>query len=340
MAQLDTESPLFEKYYDTFKKNFNSVQRRENLEEIQHVSQGDDEDQYDFNYPERGLAVIINNEHFTNIADRKGSDVDATTLEDIYVKLGFQVKRYDDLTGDQMVQTLQKVAGNVDYDHRLADCFACAILSHGDMQEIDECDTTAQPHKAKVKHDILYGADGTVVPTRHLVSIFNDECCPELKGKPRLFFLQACRGHDKDAGMDMVVLREQAVPGDAGEHATQDRVDGEAYQEEQRDEAAARITLSPSPVYRDFLIMYAAPPGFYAWRNELHGSWMVQSFRAVMSATDVSDVSFTTLLTKVNREVSKREAKNNQKGMNKKKAIPCIMSMLRKDVYFSTKNPV
>ena len=74
-----------------------------------------------------------------------------------------------------------------DYDHLNADCFACAILTHGDQtwsdREYDRMGLT-------VRQDLLFGTDGKAVATRTVVDLFNDHICPGLRGKPRLFFLQ------------------------------------------------------------------------------------------------------------------------------------------------------
>ena len=38
------------------------------------------------------------------------------------------------------------------------------------------------------------------VPTEYVLRRFNNEGCPALKGKPKFFILQACRGDDADFG--------------------------------------------------------------------------------------------------------------------------------------------
>lgn len=41
----------------------------------------------------------------------------------------------------------------------------------------------------------------------NLASIFHyftDEQCPTLKGKPRIFFIQACQGNQLDSGIDLI----------------------------------------------------------------------------------------------------------------------------------------
>jgi len=54
----------------------------------------------------RGRCVVINNHHFnhllTNQRDRDGTEVDAAAAERLFVSLGFEVMRYDDLTINDM----------------------------------------------------------------------------------------------------------------------------------------------------------------------------------------------------------------------------------------------
>ncbi len=55
-------------------------------------------------------------------------------------------------------------------DHRNSDCFACVILSHGE-------------------EGAVYGTDGPV-EIKELVEPFKGHKCPDLAGKPKLFFIQ------------------------------------------------------------------------------------------------------------------------------------------------------
>ena len=57
-------------------------------------------------------------------------------------------------------------------DHSNADCFACAILSHGEMGEV-------------------YGINGKM-KIDNITRNFKADICPTLAGKPKLFFIQVC----------------------------------------------------------------------------------------------------------------------------------------------------
>ena len=129
-------------------------------------------------YPQ-GIGVIINNRYFWNMDNRDGTEKDADALHQLFTYLGFYTNRYDDLTGSKMLSTLKEVAA---IDHKRFDCLLIAILTHG--------------IKGK-----LYGVDSELIPVEDLTKLFNGDQCPSLIGKPKIFFLQACRGENEDSGV-------------------------------------------------------------------------------------------------------------------------------------------
>ena len=60
-------------------------------------------------------------------------------------------------------------------NHAPFDCLVVAILSHG----VDGG---------------IYGTDEQLVKVEDVVKYFDGQNCPTMAGKPKLFFLQACRG--------------------------------------------------------------------------------------------------------------------------------------------------
>ncbi|BFZ17751.1 hypothetical protein BsWGS_20790 [Bradybaena similaris] len=166
-------------------------------------------DIYDFTHAERGLAIIINNEDFpeTSYFNRLGSLIDAMALYQTFKNLGFRVWVTKNLKSWQMAHVLR--LGSKEYDHRNADCFACAILSHG-----EETIVNAEHGRLVVRKDLLIGADGKNMAIDTVTEMFNDIACPGLRGKPRLFFIQACRGKKYDDGWKVAVTgRKQETSG-------------------------------------------------------------------------------------------------------------------------------
>ena len=60
-------------------------------------------------------------------------------------------------------------------NHSTFDCLIVAILSHG-----------IEGH--------IYGTDEGLLKIDDMVILFSGQNCPTMAGKPKLFFLQACRG--------------------------------------------------------------------------------------------------------------------------------------------------
>nr|XP_006821694.1 PREDICTED: caspase-7-like [Saccoglossus kowalevskii] len=239
----------------------------------------------------RGRVIIINNKNFekeTGMNLRSGTDVDAFNIVNSFQRLGFETTHYNDLSVRKMLAVMKIVSRD---DFSDCDCVAFIILSHGD-------------------DGIVYGTDGTLeVDT--ITEFFQADKCPTLAGKPKLFFIQACRGDKFDDG---AVLKNNGA----------DEMDGGRQQ---------RI-----PVSADFLLAYSTVPGFYSWRNPTNGSWFIQALcRALNEYGDTLDIL--RMMTRVNRMVAYEfESNTTQDFMNQKKQIPCIVSMLTKDLYFPKKS--
>uniref|UniRef100_A0A8C6SYK2 Caspase-3 n=1 Tax=Neogobius melanostomus TaxID=47308 RepID=A0A8C6SYK2_9GOBI len=123
-----------------------------------------------------------------------------------------------------------------------------------------------------------------------------------LTSLPNSFHPGACRGTDLDAGI------ETDSPDDEG----------------------ARI-----PVEADFLYAYSTVPGYYSWRNTMTGSWFMQSLCDMVSKYG-RELELLHIMTRVNHKVAVEfESISNSPGFNAKKQIPCIVSMLTKEVYFT-----
>ena len=79
--------------------------------------------EYNFNFKRRGLFVIINNKTFaraTGQTAREGSDVDAERLEERFQDMGFEVKRYDDVTRARMAALM--------YDGQWCTYYVCVCV--------------------------------------------------------------------------------------------------------------------------------------------------------------------------------------------------------------------
>ncbi|XP_025088866.1 LOW QUALITY PROTEIN: caspase-10-like [Pomacea canaliculata] len=238
----------------------------------------------------RGICLIINNRNFYKDGQRRskempvreGTEIDKEKLMRTFGNLGFIVQPHDDVTDTGMLQVISQMALE---DHTSYDCFVCCILTHGLQGE-------------------LYGVNGITVPIKDLTGPMRAQSCPTLSGKPKLFFLQACQGRDKQPG----------------------------YPDIQTDAPIA--TDSPQeiiPNEADFLLGYATVPGYVSYRSKTRGSWYITKLTELLSRHayehDILDI-----LTLVNYEVGRGDAKMED-GMFKQSPAP--MYSLRKKLLFT-----
>jgi hypothetical protein len=245
-----------------------------------------DECEYRMDHLNRGEAIIINNKKFHPSLDmpkRCGTDRDAACLQQTFTKLGFTVKLEHNLSAQAMRDVLYKYAKA---DHSQNDAFVCCILSHGE-------------------DGIIYGTDEPV-EIENLIQPFKSN--RTLAGKPKLFFIQACRGTKLMDGIDMNPYNVQHV--------------------------------SNIPIEADFLIAYSTVSGFYSWRNSTNGSWFIQALCEVFNLNK-TNLEIMQLLTRVNRKVAYYyESNASDPLMSGKKQVPCVVSMLTKELYFKPVNRI
>ena len=128
-----------------------------------------------------GYALIVNIKSFegktsngVTLAARVGSDEDVKRLKKMWEELGFTVKTYVDLKAHEIYTKVYDIASDTD-SLQTSSCFVCCIMSHGDM-------------------GLIYGSDCDFLNIENITDLFNKENCKPLTEKPKLFFIQACRG--------------------------------------------------------------------------------------------------------------------------------------------------
>ncbi|XP_007939063.1 caspase-3 [Orycteropus afer afer] len=150
---------------------------------------------------------------------------------------------------------------------------------------------------------VIFGTNGPV-DLKKLTSFFRGDNCRSLTGKPKLFIIQACRGTDLDCGIE-----------------TDSNLDDD-------------MTCQKIPIEADFLYAYSTAPGYYSWRNSKDGSWFIQSLCAMLRQY-APKLELMHILTRVNRKVATEfESFSLDSAFHGKKQIPCIVSMLTKELYF------
>ncbi|XP_074635077.1 caspase-3-like isoform X2 [Acropora palmata] len=248
-------------------------------------------------------VLVINNVNFYSTKDprpRNGASHDRDNIRAFVEEAGFEkFEEHFDLTKEEMLDLFEetRLMGDL-VEH---DSFICIIMSHGDEEGI-------------------LGADSQSVPVDSIIAKFRGNKCPQLATKPKLFFLQACRGKDDDNGYHVPQMQDQVIA-DAGE----------------KEEMPVKL-----PTDADVLIAYSTTKGYLSHRRftvnmkdaKLYstklGSWfiscLVQIFLKYSHREDLM-----TMLTRVNNSLSQLYSEPN--GY---KQISCQLSMLTKKVYFAS----
>ena len=125
-------------------------------------------ERYPMNTNPRGLFILVNNKKFRNADTRKGTEVDGKSMMDLFDWLGYEVKSHENKSADEMMKIFRE-ASLMSYSKYSA--LAICILSHG-------------------KKDFVSGTDGPVC-IEAITKLFRRD---NLAGKPKMFFIQACRG--------------------------------------------------------------------------------------------------------------------------------------------------
>lgn len=235
-----------------------------------------------------GFCVIINNVEFEYniLRPRLGSDADATRLSDVFSDLDYKVMIKRNLTSVEIRKLFQQISTSPDLEHH--DSLVVIVLSHGETEE-------------------FYGTDNQLVNIRVMLSYFNNRECPALKGKPKMFFIQACRGRDMDYGC----IPEQQLDAASFEEA----ILAKGPQTACIEPMAAVIHLESLQVdvsYSDMIVSYSTVHGFVSLRHPMNGSWYCTAL-ALQLTERAKDHELVDILRKVDVEVQKRTTEDGWK---------------------------
>lgn len=244
----------------------------------------------------KGITLIINNEVFhpnpeltqkekekEELDIRHGSDKDVQSLEKLFEALDFKVKVERNIGRKRILDILDDISRE---DHREYDCFVLCLMSHG-------------------QDGLFYGADGETVPVESVRDFFNNAKCPSLKGKPKLFFIQACRGRGREKGVvaDAPSAQSpQAAPNFLSRQpSTND--DLTANSSENIDRGFNFHLSKTIPEHSDILIANSTMSGYAAFRNPKDGSRFVRCVVEVFQEF-AGHEDLLSMLTMVNKRIS------------------------------------
>ncbi|XP_071177407.1 caspase-3-like isoform X2 [Mytilus edulis] len=249
-----------------------------------------------------GLVLVLNNKEFRVqdrvLADRTGSDIDASTISQRFSELGFEYDMETDLSKSATVEWFEKVKRQL--ITKPVDCFVLVILSHGTETGV-------------------YATD-QFMSTEEIVESFNATNCPPLRFKPKIVIIQSCRGINLSRGINVGVLDPNQADATA---------DPTEYNECFGIPATQIIRL---PNEADFLFAYAAVPGAGAFRNAADGTPFIRHLSKAIEEMEENE-DFYSVLTSVNKMVGMTYKPNNGEAeYNNVVQMPCFVSHLTKSL--------
>ncbi|XP_018590657.2 caspase-2 isoform X1 [Scleropages formosus] len=264
----------------------------------------------------RGLALVISNVTFDptlpELVDRVGGDVDEDELRRVFAELDFRVTVARNLTAQGMRNCIEQFRDRP--DHQAANSCVVCLLSHG-------------------VEGAVYGADGQLLELDWVFQAFDNAHCPLLQNKPKMFFIQACRGEEMDNGVDQSDGTDRMQsPGcdemEAGREEGQGNgVKGERVQER------LQVKL---PQRSDMICGFATLKGTAAMRNTKKGSWYIQELTMTLRQRAM-DTHLSDILVQVNAHIKEREGYAPGTQYHRCKEMSEFTSSLCKDLYLFPK---
>ncbi|PIC35007.1 hypothetical protein B9Z55_014495 [Caenorhabditis nigoni] len=253
----------------------------------------------------RGLCLIINNEHFEQMPTRNGTKADKDNITNLFRCMGYTVICKDNLTGREMLSTIRSFGRNDMH----GDSAILVILSHGE-------------------ENVIIGVDDVSVNVHEIYDLLNAANAPRLANKPKLVFVQACRGERRDNGFP-VLDSVDGVPSLI--RRGWDNRDGPLFNFLGCVRPQVQQVWRKKPSQADMLIAYATTAQYVSWRNSARGSWFIQAVCEVFSL-HAKDMDVVELLTEVNKKVAC--GFQTSQGSNILKQMPELTSRLLKKFYF------
>jgi len=271
-------------------------------------------DKYDMNNEKRGKALIINIKKYVNNThrEREWSIRDVENLTNTLTNLDFDIKICQNPTKEQLESVMQEQAT---LDHRNSDCFLCVIMSHGNQENIVTSDN----------EEISFEQIMAPIKT-----------CDSLVNKPKLFFIQACRG-ENDAEFSSSKPRSssaQSISSNRGVGALNNMSD---HDKNTTSNYSPQINSKPKTTKieneSDLLVYYSTLPNHLSFSKDISKGTVF-----IKSLCEVFDTYAYKNLPKNNLSLSQMITKINESVMSQGVQIADPVFRMKREVYFLPKN--
>ncbi|XP_021061505.1 caspase-14 [Mus pahari] len=211
---------------------------------------------------------------------REGSEVDMEALEDMFRYLKFESTMKRDPTAQQFLEELDEFQQTVENWEEPVSCAFVVLMAHGE-------------------EGLLKGEDEKMVRLEDLFEVLNNKNCKALRGKPKVYIIQACRGEHRDPGEEL-----------GGDEV-----------------AVLKNNPQTIPTYTDTVHVYSTVEGFLSYRHDQNGSGFIQTLTDVFIHNKGSILE---LIEEVTRRMANTEVMQEGKP---RKVNPEVQSTLRKKLY-------
>ncbi|CAF1008221.1 unnamed protein product [Brachionus calyciflorus] len=251
---------------------------------------------YEIKYEKPGKVVIFSNGIFTNEQTNEilTTKPDIKIIEKVFQNLNFKIETHTDKTSTEVKSIIGELSKNNFKDDS---CFICFITGHGTI-------------------DSLLASDKNEIKVEEFIDPFKTNV--SLHNKPKLFFIDACRGNQTIETSDFSEKKKE--------------------QEEELVDKLKKLTLKLNVKEEtDLLIGFSSTPGFVS-KLDKNGSFYIQTLckniERSMNHKDKLDIK--DILTLVNKDLStnKHQVSIAQDTFRKKFYFqkPSIKLSLKEDI--------
>lgn len=300
-VSLDADSPISTPVYPCSDEFY-----------LSHIQQS-----YKMSSSPRGFALVISNVTFDpctapDLDPRKGGEVDDEVLRKVFTELDYMVTVRQNLTAQNMRMCIESFSRQP--EHRTVDSCVVCLLSHG-------------------VEGAVYGTDGQLLQLDWVFGSFDNAHCQLLQNKPKMFFIQACRGEEMDCGVEQLdgpsrTSSPSCEQVDAGREGQ-----GDAGMRQRGEMGRPRIKL---PQRSDMICGFASLKGTAAMRNTKRGSWFIQDLNTILRL-NAKDTHLADMLAQVNGRIKDREGHAPGTAHHRCKEMSEFTSSLCKDLFFFPK---